>query len=77
MNPVLKERKMSMVNRGGNKDMLLDLDATLTELKIYLESNPEDDIAEAQYQQFMEKREAFMLALRDIYDDLPDSKMLA
>lgn len=41
-------------------NMLHEIEETIFELKVYIERNPEDDIAQRQYRHFLTKREKWL-----------------
>lgn len=77
MNDAMIDLRKPVENSYVSKDVLHIIEQTITELEVYLESNPDDEIAQVQYRQFLGKREGFMQVLTENYDEVSDSKMRA
>lgn len=61
----------------GSRDVLFEIEQTIAELEIYLEENPDDEIARIQYQQFLNKRTDFTPLMPEAYDRQYHSEMQA
>ncbi|CAM4424167.1 hypothetical protein L1N85_26470 [Paenibacillus alkaliterrae] len=77
MNDLLKHLRKLAETRYAGTDALRRIEQTLLELEVYLESNPEDEIALVQYRQFAAQRAGFLAKLSDSPDDLSDSEIQA
>jgi hypothetical protein len=53
----------------AGKDILHNIEQTLAELEIYLEDNPDDEIAQVQYRQYLGKREDFLQLSTDRFEE--------
>lgn len=75
MKNVWKPTRTIVEIRYAGKDILREIELTIAELEIYLEANPEDEIAQAQYGQFVSKRENMTAMMADCRSKLPHPKL--
>lgn len=75
MNEGWNQLQKSAERSHSSRDVLYELEQTITELEIYLKTNPEDEIAMVQYQQFLDKRKGFTLLWAEAYAQLSLSEM--
>ncbi|NIK76279.1 hypothetical protein FHS15_001386 [Paenibacillus castaneae] len=57
--------------------VLQEIEETIAELEVYLEANPEDEIAVAQYRQFRNKRKNIVFMMEDYSYKLSNSEIQA
>lgn len=72
-----KKLQMQAEKSNSSRNVLCEIEQTIEELEIYLEANPDDEIAQVQYQQFLSKREDFNLLMTEAYDSPYDSEIQA
>ncbi len=68
MNKPWEQLRVNPEKSGGSRDVLFEIEQTIAELEIYLEENPDDEIARIQYQQFLNKRAIFIPPMPEAYD---------
>jgi hypothetical protein len=77
LNEAWKQMQMNEEKSYSSRDVLYEIEQTIEELEIYLEANPDDEIAQLQYQQFLNKREDFTLFLSEAGNGIYHSEMQA
>jgi len=77
LNEVRKPLQLSTLMSHSHRDILLEIEETIAELETYLETNPDDEIALVQYEQFLNKREDFTYFLAEPYGKASQSVMQA
>lgn len=77
MKDAMKHLRQLFEASYARKDDLQIIEQTITELETYLEANPDDEIAQVQYRQYLGKRKDFLLVLTYDYDEDSDSEMHA
>jgi hypothetical protein len=77
LNEARKPLRLSMEKSHSSRDSLYEIEQTIAELEIYLETNSDDEIALVQYQQFLNKREDFTFFLTEAYEKSSQSVMQA
>lgn len=77
MDNAWKKLQMQAEKSNSSRNVLCEIEQTIEELEIYLEANPDDEIAQVQYQQFLSKREDFNLLMTEAYDSPYDSEIQA
>lgn len=77
MNKGWKQLKKNTERIHSSRDVLYEIEQTIAELEIYLKTNPEDEIAMIQYQQFLDKRKGFRLLWAEAYEQLSLREMQA
>lgn len=77
LNEAWKAIKRSADKNNGSRDVLYEINQTIAELEIYLEANPDDDIAQGQYEQFLTKRDDFTLLFTEAFNKLSQTEMQA
>lgn len=77
MNDAMKHLRKLFEDSYAGKDVLQNIEQTIAELEIYLEANPDDEIAQVQYRQYLGKRKDSLQVLTNYYDKDSDSEMHA
>ena len=77
MNKPWEQLRVNPEKSGGSRDVLFEIEQTIAELEIYLEENPDDEIARIQYQQFLNKRTDFTPLIPEANDRQYHSEMQA
>lgn len=77
MNDAMKHLRQLFEESYARKDVLQNIEQTIAELEIYLDANPDDEIAQVQYRQYLGKRKDFLQVLMNYYDEDSDSEIHA
>lgn len=77
MNKPWEQLRVNPEKSDGSRDVLIEIEQTIAELEIYLEANPDDEIAQIQYQQFLNKRTDSTPLMPVAYDSQHHSEMQA
>ncbi|WP_028612136.1 hypothetical protein [Paenibacillus harenae] len=72
MNDARKSQRKNGRKGYAGKDILHNIEQTLAELEVYLEDNPDDEIAQVQYRQYLSKKEDYQQLLADRFGDGSD-----
>ncbi|MGM0880257.1 MAG: hypothetical protein ACQEXQ_04350 [Bacillota bacterium] len=77
MNDAMKHLRKLFEDSYADKEVFQNIEQTIAELEIYLAANPDDEIAQVQYRQYLSKRKDFLQVLMTDYDEDSDSEMHA
>lgn len=77
MNEAWKTMRISAKKNHSSRDVMYEINQTIAELEIYLETNLDDEIALAQHQQFLAKRHHLTLLLTEAFDNSSQTELQA
>ncbi|OMF38738.1 hypothetical protein BK133_00580 [Paenibacillus sp. FSL H8-0548] len=77
MNEAWKTMWISAKKSQSSREVLYETNQTIAELETYLETNPDDEIALVQLQQFLTKRHHLTLLLTEAFDNCSQTELQA